>query len=162
MCLSLAIHRPDNVLAQGRHMGYQWMIIHNGKCQRCGYVRVPPGHQWHGCDIHDMELQDVHVHGGVTFAERDEPCDKGGADDAWWLGFDTTHAQDLPDYELPGSHHATRAVMGQFYRRFSELMPGSQIRTTEYVQAECLSLCEQAAQACTDSETSIAAEPGSM
>lgn len=61
-----------------------------------GYVGIPKGHPWYGKDIHDIECQ---VHGGLTYASNDEPCNGspyemgGNADavDLWWIGFDTNH-----------------------------------------------------------------------
>lgn len=48
MCLSIALERPEDVLAAGTHAGHEWQVIHNGSGYRCGYVKVPPGHPWHG------------------------------------------------------------------------------------------------------------------
>lgn len=129
MCLSIAIHRPNDVLARGEHVGFEWMVIHNGMGYRCGYVRIPSGHPWHGES--DDSLADVH--GGITFAAPDKPCDKGGADDAWWIGFDCAHAWDLPDPTLPGCT-----------QRYVIPCSDSAMRDQEYVEGQCRSLCEQA------------------
>jgi hypothetical protein len=135
MCLSIAVHRPDNVLAKGEHMGYEWQVIHNGNGYRCGYVRVPAGHPWHGMSEDEIDCK---VHGGLTFSANDLPCAQADKpEDGYWLGFDCCHCWDLPDPALP----ATRVV--SFYDRD----PRSAIRTQEYVEAECRSLCEQAAKA---------------
>lgn len=131
MCLSIAIHRPDHVLSRGEHAGFEWVVVHNGMGYRCGYVRVPVGHPWHGksdCDV------DCEVHGGLTFSEKDVDCDKGGPDDAWWHGFDCAHAWDLPDPSLPNCRELS-------YGRDGE------VRTQDFVEGECRSLCEQAAGA---------------
>lgn len=82
MCLPLAIHRPADVLAKGEHSGLEWMVMNNGSGTRCGYVRVPKGHPWHGLDLEDVPAS---VHGGITFAEPDLECDKGGNDDPQWV-----------------------------------------------------------------------------
>ncbi len=135
MCLSLKIRRPNDVLAEGEHLGLQWAVVHNTMGYRCGYVRLPAGHPWHG----QLEPEDADVHGGITFSEPDVPCDAPGADDAWWLGFDCAHAGDGMDPTLPGDHH-----------KYMHLLSGSRcgvIRTQEYVEAECRRLCEQAAAA---------------
>ncbi len=71
MCLSIALHRPEDVLSQGKHKGFECMTIHNTKGYRCGYVRLPKDHPWHGLGWEDLEVE---VHGGITFAEADEPC----------------------------------------------------------------------------------------
>jgi hypothetical protein len=143
MCLSVAVHRPDDVLGQGEHMGYEWMIVNSGIGHRCGYVRVPHGHPWHGADPDNL---DVDVHGGITFAAPDLPCAKDGPDDAFWFGFDCMHAGDAVDYDLPGEHHQRRILLARpplgATVRFLDV-----VRTQEYVEAQCRSLCEQAAAA---------------
>ena len=131
--------RPNDVLARGDHLGFEWIVVHNGMGYRCGYVRLPHGHPWHGRG--DLE-EIVECHGGVTFAEPDRPCDKGGEDDAFWVGFDCAHAGDLPDRSLPG-----------YERRRSELFARIQcigfeykVRDQEYVEGQCRLICEQACQ----------------
>lgn len=136
MCLSIAIARPDAVLGRGTHAGFEWMITHNGLGYRCGYVRIPLGHPWHG-----QYCNDVHVecHGGLTFSEPDVHCDKPGKDDAWWLGFDCAHYLDAPDPALPVEDDESVAVI------MRRLASGYVVRSQEYVEAECRELCEQAA-----------------
>lgn len=128
MCLSIAIDRPDDVLAKGEHAGFEWMVIHNGMGYRCGYVKVEPGHPWHGKDDTDSFAD---VHGGVTFGAGDVDCGKGGADSGWWIGFDCAHFGDAPDRSLPIREPGSFGHAGV-------------VRTQEYVEAECRSLCEQA------------------
>ena len=128
MCLSIALARPDDILATSEHQGFKWHVIHNGQGYRCGYVRIPAGHPWHGKHYDDIAAE---VHGGLTFADADVPCDAPGEDNDWWVGFDCAHAFDLPDPSLTTYHPS---LMGE-------------VRTQEYVEAECRSLCEQALQA---------------
>lgn len=133
MCLSIAINRPEDVLSKGEHLGFEWMVVHNCSGYRCGYVRVPLGHSWHGKGYDDLNLN---VHGGITFAEADVPCKAPGPDTDWWVGFDCAHAFDAPDPGLPSRDlpiwHEAEAV----------------VRSQDYVEAECRSLCQQAAEAC--------------
>lgn len=92
----------------------------------CGYVSIHKGHPLYGKGWADEGVCDLEIHGGITYGE---PCDedpiKGichlseSRDDAWWLGFDCGHANDisprfLMDYEAiqPGGkiclwEHAT-------------------------------------------------------
>lgn len=137
MCLPIEIAHPENVLAKGEHRGFEWVIVHNGIGHRCGYVRVPKGHAWHGKGYYDISPD---VHGGLTFAQADEPCDKAGADDAWWVGFDCAHAGDAPDPSLPANRYP-----GQHSHR--DGFHSDTIKDTNYVMAECQRLCEQAAAA---------------
>jgi hypothetical protein len=81
MCLSIAVEQPERILGEGEHLGLEWMIAKNEMGYRCGYVRVPKGHPCHGGSGDDLS-----VHGGITFAEKDISCDKPGEDDAWWFG----------------------------------------------------------------------------
>jgi hypothetical protein len=133
MCLSIAIDRPDDVLAKGEHLGFQWVVVHNGMGYRCGYVRVPLGHPWHGKDYNDLNVE---VHGGVSFAEADVPCDAPGADTDWWIGFDCAHAFDAPDPEL------TLIRPDQAFR-----VREAEVRAQAYTENECRSLCQQASNA---------------
>lgn len=67
----------------------------------CGYVGVPPGHPWHGRGW--PELEDVQVHGCVTYADGTDPraphirsmANPREYDPYWWVGFDCGHAFDL-------------------------------------------------------------------
>lgn len=133
MCLSIAIDRPDDVLSKGEHLGFEWMTVHNRMGYRCGYVRLPLGHPWHGKDWNEVCPD---VHGGITFAEHDVPCDAPGPDTDWWVGFDCAHGGDAPDPKLPG-----------FQPRVASLYTDSTVKTQQYVEAECIKLCEQAATA---------------
>ncbi len=134
MCLSIEIKRPECVLSKGEHLGFEFVTVHNGMGYRCGYVRVPNGHPWHGKDECEIECS---VHGGFTFGQPDMPCDKGGDDDAHWFGFDCAHCDDAPDPSLPSEARFTTRMLHQ----------SGIVRTQEYVESECRNLCEQAASA---------------
>jgi hypothetical protein len=129
MCNPITTLHPESLLAKGEAYGFQWEVTSNRMGYRCGYVRIPAGHPWHGKRYDDIEPY-PEVHGGLTFAEPDTDCGKGGEDNAWWLGFDCAHYGDAPDPSLPGSmRHG---------------LDGGIIRTTEYVSAECRNLALQA------------------
>lgn len=130
MCNPITTASPDVLLIKGVHLGFEWEVTSNRMGFRCGYVRVPAGHPWHGKAYDDI---DADVHGGLTFAHPDTDCGKGGEDNAWWLGFDCGHYMDAPDPELPGYN----PIMNN----------GGTIKTTPYVVGECRSLAEQALRA---------------
>ena len=140
MCNPVTTANPDALLDKGVHEGFEWEVTSNRTGYRCGYVRVPPGHPWHGKDYDSI---DAEVHGGLTFAEPDTDCGKGADDDAWWVGFDCAHCMDAPDPDLPGYRkewdHGGRLDPGVF--------PTATIKTTAYVAAECRELAAQAAMA---------------
>lgn len=132
MCLPIAVDRPNDVLATGTHSGHEWVVVHNGSGFRCGYVKLNSGHPWYGRDSFDYP---VNVHGGITFYAPDKACDKCGPDNGWWIGFDCAHYLDRPDPTLPVSG-------GSMMINYE-----GEIRTQEYVESECRSLCEQASVA---------------
>lgn len=144
MCNPVTTARPDSLLAKGEHAGFQWEVTSNGIGYRCGYVRVPAGHPWHGKDYGDEGMYDIEVHGGLTFAEPDTDCGKGGEDNAWWFGFDCAHYNDAKDPRLMTGEHLAHEIAME--RRFPVTGVGV-IRTTEYVAAECRRLAEQVAAA---------------
>lgn len=135
MCLSIAVENPNHVLSKGKHLGYEWATVCNNYGYRCGYVRVPLGHPWHGKGYDDVSVE---VHGGLTFAESDVPCDAPGPDTDWWLGFDCAHGYDAPDPDLIEKFDCPS---------FINVWPSAVIRTQEYAESEYRSLCEQAAKA---------------
>ena len=64
-----------------------------------GYVILPKGHIFHGKNMSDKEIEDLQVHGGITYSAP------GGndwsKDDDWILGFDTNHMHDFsPDSKI--------------------------------------------------------------
>jgi hypothetical protein len=72
---------------------------------RCGYVRVPPGHSWHGRNCEDL---DANVHGGLTFAQIESCTHEDGTD--FWIGFDCAHVGD--SHFPPGDPNAIRYSIG--------------------------------------------------
>jgi len=135
MCNPVTTKHPEILLTKGEAYGFQWEVTSNRIGYRCGYVRVPPGHPWHGKDYDSLEPH-PEVHGGLTFAEADTDCGKGGDDNAWWVGFDCAHFGDAPDPDLPGSEAMLRHGLSH-----------GTIKTTEYVSEECRNLARQAQDA---------------
>jgi hypothetical protein len=129
-------------LRRGTHLGYAWEVWHNGLGYRCGYVRLPAGHPWVGLQSKDVPAR---VHGRVTFARA--------VAGAWWVGFDLGHSFDLRDPSLPGGMTeldpmAVVETVAFDLLNVSEWPPGPPaIRDDDYAEAECRSLCEQAALA---------------
>ncbi len=133
MCLAIAIERPDDVIDHGTIEDYEYMIIHNGTGYRCGYVKLLPGHPWYGVGYNDIPCE---VHGSLTFSEPDTPCDKGGPDNGYWIGFDCAHKGiDAPDPMLP--------CVNRRVSRFLADTDGT-VKSTEYVLDEIRFLIDQA------------------
>lgn len=132
MCLSLDIDYPERTLAKGQLKGYQWVVTHNGRGSRCGYVRVPKGHPWHGQNCNDINSD---CHGGITFTDADKKCEKVDNDDGWWIGFDCAHYTDSPDPSL----------LPQKKSRIDLLdLASGHIWTQEEVENSCHKLCIEA------------------
>ena len=133
MCLALRYLATDR-LGVGEHAGFEWNVVHNRMGHRCGYVRVLPGHPWFGKRTTAIE---AFAHGDwpLNFARAGRACPTHGADAEWWVGFDCAHFSDAPDLSLPVDLRVLPAGRGAV------------VRSQAYVEAECRSLCEQAAAA---------------
>jgi hypothetical protein len=149
MCLAFALESPDAVLARGEWYGFRFLVMHNGQGFRCGYVRLPPGHPWHGQDFHEIPAA---VHGGLTASEPDVPCphqeeDPCGGGGGCWLGFDAGHAWDLPDFDLPIEPDSRLAAVVLAGVSTGSASRPRTIKDTDYMIKQCLSLCQQACAA---------------
>lgn len=116
----------NNLIKQGTYKGFNWKILHNGIGFRCGYVCIPPEHPWYKKDCNSL---DADVHGGLTYGKIED-------DGFFWIGFDCAHLGDAQD---PSLYPSVPIHSGE-----------GTIRTTEYVEQECINLCEQAFSATYD------------
>lgn len=124
-------NEPDNA-EWTDDAGYKCRIVRNmypGTLY--GYVGVPRGHALWGVQYSDSLLKDIDVHGGLS-------CDavRGDLNDnAWYFGFDTSHANDfmpkIVERELEN---------GITQLKYHERM---EYRTWEYVEDEIVSLSLQ-------------------
>lgn len=94
-------------LEGGVRNGIWWCVARNtvfGSVN--GYVRVPDDHPLHGLDYD--ELDDIDVHGGVSFADGD------------WIGFDTAHFGDywpgMPEFMQDGHHWTKEEAVAETLR----------------------------------------------
>lgn len=90
---------PDRDEWHDEATGLPCLVVRNKLGALCGYVGAPPGHPWHRLPGSSDALEDVDVHGGVTFANSCHPpiCHTpapGEPDDVWWIGFDCAHCGD--------------------------------------------------------------------
>jgi hypothetical protein len=143
MCLPQKVHDPSCVLAEGTHLGHEWVVVKNEDTGfRCGYVKVESRHPWHGKGYDQI---DAHAHGGLTFAHEDVPC--GGDDTGYWIGFDAGHFRDARDMSIMNDKmRALYEKLNAEHECFRPL-PGETIKDTPYMIEECKRLCEQAAAA---------------
>jgi hypothetical protein len=139
MCLSIVVDDPSRELARDEFNGFQVIVTWNLAGYRCGYLRVKPGHPWHGKAYSDI---DASCHGGLTFAEADVPCDAPGPDEDWWVGFGCAHCYDLPDPALTGDSSDRLRLLSLLGGDPFGLRPA--VRSTDYVLVELGKLASQA------------------
>lgn len=83
-----------------KHKGLDCMLVrHFSSLHWCGYVGLEKSHPLHGVDYNDDRLNEVRVHGGMTYSES---CGgfvchikEDGSDETWWIGFDCAHSGDI-------------------------------------------------------------------
>jgi hypothetical protein len=127
---------PEFLVSQGEHCGYRWVVSHNGRGFRQGYIRLPQGHPWFRKDPYEIEAD---VHGGLNWSGLSLAGN-------YWLGFDAEHAFDRYDPALP---------MPDFIRQVNEALVAIRVRrdlpyimrSQEYMEGQCRALCDQAAGA---------------
>jgi hypothetical protein len=108
----------------------------------CGYLKVDKGHPWHGKNSYDLE---VSVHGGLSFASHDIPCDKDGPDTGFWVGFDCGHCFDAVEEKYMTKYQDYPEDLKKIIMDcFKDTFEGAEIRTADYVRNECEKLAIQA------------------
>lgn len=108
---------------------------------RCGYVAVPKGHPLYELSYSHSELDDIVVHGGLTYSG---PSDYPVQDpDLWWFGFDCAHSGDKKDPSIMDKEHKKLYLAGYYLVHESF----ATIKTTDYCTRECESLAKQLKEA---------------
>lgn len=136
---------PDKLQWPDPATNFPCLIVRGPVGALCGYVGVSPDHPLYGKPYNAPEVQEVQIHGGLTFAGGCQPPHSsahfichvptpGEPDDVWWFGFDCAHCGDgVPVFTLIDSRiglwEASREV--------------STYRTLSYVQTEVTSLAAQ-------------------
>lgn len=112
---------------------------------RCGYVAVQDDSPLRGLRYDSKELDEVSVHGGLTYSGRldfvDEPH-------TWAFGFDCAHLGDMPDiahgrklFDDEDKARELKRLFNEF--AFDELGFGSHVWTLDEVAAETATLSKQ-------------------
>ena len=95
-----------------------------------GYVAVPPEHPLYGKGYDEPEVDNLDVHGGVTFADTadklpptSEYLDHKEPPRDWWVfGFDTCHHDDNPDkWNCKTVASETRKLQAQLENLFAKI-----------------------------------------
>jgi hypothetical protein len=94
----------------------------------CGYVVIPADHPWYGVSLSDLD--DVRVHGGVTYSGDNL------YEGEWVIGFDCGHAFDL----IP------KLMTGELGNE-PPLGPQGIYRDYDYAMGEAAAIAQQAQQA---------------
>lgn len=118
---------------------YKCVIVGTSMGHRCGYVGLLPNHKQYGLEYNAIN---VDVHGGLTYSREGNtyPVDDS---DRWWIGFDCAHYRDGKDFALIKelNNENTSDSILKIERMYP--MMGEQIRTTNYVEDQLISLVEQ-------------------
>lgn len=90
------------LLAEGRHLGYHWVILSFGT-HPCAYVQITNEEHPYYLKQYDNEKVDISVHGGLTYSRRylkipDEDGKIAQYNGGWWLGWDYAHGGDYIGY----------------------------------------------------------------
>lgn len=119
---------PDRIEWRDEETGLVCLVVRVPRIGHlCGYVGVGPGHPDYERSYEDSDLNDIDVHGGLTFAGG---CrgpvyheSASGEPALWWFGFDSAHIGDL----LPAYHKNERGTY----------------KDVSYMRAECARLAKQ-------------------
>lgn len=112
-------------------------------CHRCGYVWIMKGLKYYGKEYDELVMIDCN--GGLTYAEDN----LFGQDDKdmWWIGFDCAHAWDARDFKTGRRYAAADPEELKSIEYLAELDrkydTGGEVRTLEYVEAECKRILDQ-------------------
>lgn len=138
---------PDKVQWVDEATGLDCLVNRNRSGAWCGYVGVPPGHPAFGASYGGGLLDDIDVHGGLTFGDtcqEDAPegygvCHvpfPGRPADVFWHGFDCAHAFDLIPAFLKYRTEDGRPI---------PMMTDGKYRDLAYVRAQTEDLARQLA-----------------
>lgn len=118
------------------YKGYAYACLINPSGYRCGYVKLPKGHPWHGKGYFELNNY-VSVHGGLTFAEKLKGDILG---DGFWIGFDCAHLiMDKPDYKYVNQEILeTIKLFEKTLNSFDERT----VKTSNFVRKECKKLID--------------------
>ena len=85
--------RKIEILCEGTYKGYQFYILNLGT-HPTAYVEIPKESKLFHKGY--MEIDDINVHGGLTYAEDHLQDIK---EDTWFIGWDYAHAGDYLGFE---------------------------------------------------------------
>ena len=134
-------NEPDRISWIDEDTGYNCLMMRNGRGAWCGYVAIEKAHPLY--KKHYDELNDMHVlvHGGLTYSEEcDGDVEKGichptkDKDNAWWFGFDCSHAWDVSPAETRNRYFY--GSLEPYYKSVSYVEREVQMLATQLKEAE--------------------------
>jgi len=142
----------------GEYKGYEYLIVLNTNGHRCGYVAIPPEHQFSNTPEkerqfmggkkykhYDYDSLDIDCHGGLTFMAPDHglkdlldvPCND------MWIGFDCGHYGDACDIEAYKKYFGDTNAEDKesFFKAFQGL--GDTVKSFNYTKKQCEYIIDQ-------------------
>lgn len=148
---------PDKLQWKDETTGYPCLIVRNPVGALCGYVGVSDTHPffehhyWSGFDEPDTPIDNIQVHGGLTFADHCQEGDEcetichipepGESDHVWWFGFDCAHCGDLSPMIEARDRKRYEETKDPLWLPITTL--GIEYRTLDYVKEQVRSLAAQ-------------------
>lgn len=148
-------NEPDRV--EFKYAGLDCMLVRNNRSLNwCGYVGVPENHPAHGKDYDSDILNDVSVHGGLTYSDSCAVpiCHiTEGEDKTWWFGFDCAHAGDLSPLNMRYMNTELRKY--ETYRNAAYVKKETQELAEQLSKIEADAFCRKCGQPLPDDLTCI-------
>ena len=126
------------------HKGLRCVVVFTSMGHRCGYVGVPKEHILYGKSYSDI-IEDLDVHGGITYSEGNNNYPVTADDKLWWLGFDLAHYMDGKDLDLALKYELLDEDTYFKLKEIENMYPISEttVKSLEYCIDECKSLAKQ-------------------
>lgn len=92
--------RKRKLLYREKFENYEIFIMNLGT-HPTAYIKVPETHPFYGKDYNEVEIEDIEVHGGITYCDDHLFISDTEEVNGWFIGWDYAHAGDFfkTDYE---------------------------------------------------------------
>lgn len=94
--------RKRELLYREKFVNYEIFIMNLGT-HPTAYIKVPETHPFYGKDYNEVEIEDIEVHGGITYCDDHLFISDTEEVNGWFIGWDYAHWEDFigTDYMLP-------------------------------------------------------------
>lgn len=120
---------------------YKYCVVFQPHGFRCGYVEIPI---WHKMYKQHYDFIPVKCHGGLTYSDS---CFLDKKDNSWWIGFDCSHYDDLPDIESMKKYYNKEYNNDNFLKYCKTLFDTTtevvSIKTLDFCIGECKNIVDQ-------------------